>query len=290
MANIHQKGLNMLKRIINNSFIIIILLTIMSCSINESSTTTSESKNSQNQDKTIEPLNTKNIENSNNIISSNKTGIWVHGESTINVDPDILKLNIGIETEDKTTQIALNKSSIYMDKIIQYFKSINIDDNDIQTTNFSIYPIYEYPEIITPGKNTRTQTLVGYRVNNSISVKIRNIESTGTVIDEVTNVGENSIRINNISFDRENTDEFINELRKQAVENASFKAKQYASFAQVELGKLVFLSEPSISTTISNTEMYGMRSMASPSLMSTPIKEGELEFNLTIEAGYQIID
>ena len=33
-----------------------------------------------------------------------------------------------------------------------------------------------------------------------------------------------------------------------------------------------------------------MRSMASPSLMSTPIKEGELEFNLTIEAGYQIID
>ena len=102
----------------------------------------------------------------------------------------------------------------------------NIDDNDIQTTNFSIYPIYEYPEIITPGKNTRTQTLVGYRVNNSISVKIRNIESTGTVIDEVTNVGENAIRINNISFDRENTDEFINELRKQAVENASFKAKQ----------------------------------------------------------------
>ena len=131
MANIHQKGLNMLKRIINNSFIIIILLTIMSCSINESSTTTSESKNSQNQDKTIEPLNIKNIENSNNIISSNKAGIWVHGESTINVDPDILKLNIGIETEDKTTQLALNKSSIYMDKIIQYFKSINIDDNDI---------------------------------------------------------------------------------------------------------------------------------------------------------------
>ena len=171
MANIHQKGLNMLKRIINNSFIIIILLTIMSCSINESSTTTSESKNSQNQDKTIEPLNIKNIENSNNIISSNKAGIWVHGESTINVDPDILKLNIGIETEDKTTQLALNKSSIYMDKIIQYFKSINIDDNDIQTTNFSIYPIYEYPEIITPGKNTRTQTLVGYRVNNSISYR-----------------------------------------------------------------------------------------------------------------------
>ena len=141
MANILQKGLNMLKRIINNSFIIIILLTIMSCSINESSTTTSESKNSQNQDKTIEALNTKNIENSNNIISSNKAVIWVQGESTNNVDPDILKLNIGIETEDKTTQLALNKSSIYMDKIIQYFKSINIDDNDIQTTNFSIYPI-----------------------------------------------------------------------------------------------------------------------------------------------------
>ena len=125
MANIHQKGLNMLKRIINNSFIIIILLTIMSCSINESSTTTSESKNSQNQDKTIEALNTKNIENSNNIISSNKAGIWVHGESTINVDPDILKLNIGIETEDNTTQLALNKSSIYMDKIIQYFKCLS---------------------------------------------------------------------------------------------------------------------------------------------------------------------
>ncbi len=279
----------MLKKITNNSFIIIILLSMMSCSINESPTTTSESKNSQNQDNIIEPLNTKNIENSNNIITSNKAGIWVHGESTINVDPDIVKINIGIETEDKTTQLALNKSSMYIDKIIKYLQSIEIEDKDIQTTNFSIYPIYEYPEIISPGKSTRTQTLVGYRVNNSLSVIIRNIDSTGNIIDGVTNEGENAIRINNISFSRENTDEFIDKLRNQAVENASLKAKQYALYAQVELGKLVYLSEPSISTAISSTEMYGMRAMSSPSI-STPIEEGQLEFKLKIEVGYTIKD
>jgi len=257
----------------------------MSCSINEPANNSPDTKNLQSQNQIVQTLNTDNIEESkNNTIISNKIGIWVYGESTINIEPDIVKLRVGIEIEDKTTELALKQSSLYMERIIKYLKSININQKDIQTTNFSINPIYEYPE------STRTQTLVGYRVNNSISVKIRDIDSTGTIIDGVTKEGGNAIRINSISFDRENTDEFINELREQAVKNANFKAKQYALFSQVELGRLVFLSEPSISTTISSSEMYGMRAMASPSLMSAPIEQGQLEFKLNIEVGYEIKD
>ena len=54
-------------------------------------------------------------------------------------------------------------------------------DADIQTTSFNVFPRYDYIE--------RTQVLAGYRVSNSVSIKIRDLDRVGEIIDDVASDG-----------------------------------------------------------------------------------------------------
>ena len=220
-------------------------------------------------------------------INVNNSGIWVSGKSSIEVKPDVAILRIGVETEGLNTKEALNRNSKYADAVLKYLKQNQVGSDDIQTTNININPRYEYPEITGPSSRVRKQVLVGYIVNNSVIVKVRDIDNLGTLIDGVTEVGENSIRINGIEFTKDNIEPFMEDLRKDAVENAIDKANQFAKFSGVSLGVLIHLSEMPVSS-YPRGDMFETRGLASSAFISTPIQEGTLKYTLDVQAGFSI--
>lgn len=222
--------------------------------------------------------------------SGSQTGIWVTGEAVVSLEPDLAVINIGVEATAQTVAEARDKAAKAMDAIIAALHARGIEDKDIQTQYFSIYPRYEYREVMESGGRTGKQVLVGYVVNNSATVKVRDLEAVGAIIDEVVVAGGDETRINGISFTVEDPKPLMNDLRKAAVEDAIAKAEQFAQLTSVTLGKLVYISEVSGSAPVIMKE-YDLRAAAegyAGPMPTTPISGGELEVRMMVQAVFAI--
>ena len=220
---------------------------------------------------------------------STQAGIWVTGQGTVTLEPDLALLSLGVEAQGKTVSEALAGSSTAMDGIVGALRSRGIADRDVQTQHFNIRPQYEFPEVIQSGVRTRTQVLVGYFVTNTVTAKIRDLDSVGAVIDEVATAGGDATRINNIRFTVEDDSPYAADLRELAVNDALAKARHFADLAGVSVGRLVFITETGGGRPIIESfadEGFGVaRAMAAP---QTSISGGELELRLSVQAVFEI--
>ena len=218
------------------------------------------------------------------------SGIWVTGKGSISLDPDLVMLNITVETTAKTVSKARNQAAEAMDDIVKTLQRYSLEDKDIQTQSFSIWPKYEYPEVTIRGTKTRRQTLVGYIVNNTARIKIRDLELVGKIIDDVSTAGGDVTRINDIDFTMENPDSFMNKLREQAVKDAISKAEQFAVLTGVSVGSLVYISEMGSGAPVTKnfSESGAFAARSAMEVSSTSIAGGELELSLSIQAVFSI--
>lgn len=218
------------------------------------------------------------------------SGIWVTGKGSISLDPDLVMLNITVETTAKTVSKARNQAAEAMDDIVKTLQRYSLEDKDIQTQSFSIWPKYEYPEVTIRGTKTRRQTLVGYIVNNTARIKIRDLELVGKIIDDVSTAGGDVTRINGIDFTMENPDSFMNKLREQAVKDAISKAEQFAVLTGVSVGSLVYISEMGSGAPVTKnfSESGAFAARSAMEVSSTSIAGGELELSLSIQAVFSI--
>ena len=170
-------------------------------------------------------------------VIQSQSGISVSGEGSIDLVPDLALLNVGVEAMAENVSQAREEAAQAMDAIIAAVKAHGLEDRDIQTQAFNIWPQYEY-------QNNRS-TLVGYTVNNSATVKIRDINNVGPIIDDVAEAGGNATRIDGIRFTVEDPKPHMADLREAAVQDAMAKAEHLATLAGVELGPLTFVTESS---------------------------------------------
>ncbi len=221
---------------------------------------------------------------------SSDAGIWVTGQGTITLEPDLVLLNIGVETMADTVAIARGDAAEAMAAIVDAVKSRGLNDTDIQTVSFNIWPRYEYPEVLVDGSRTRKQTLVGYTVSNTASIKVREIDVVGEIIDDVTAAGGDSTRINGINFTIEDTGGYMEQLREDAVNDAIAKAEQFADLTGVIVGGLVFISETDDgSAAVQNFGADDRLMIARAESVSTSISGGELELKLGVQAVFGIV-
>ncbi len=218
---------------------------------------------------------------------SGTSGIWVTGEGSVALEPDLAVLNVGVESFASTVGKARGDAATAMDAINSALRDRGLQNRDIQTTSFNIRPQYEFQEIVRDGRRTGTQVLVGYTVTNQVRIMIRDLEAVGEIIDEVAEAGGDATRINGISFTVEDTDPLMDDLRKAAVEDAMDKARQFASLTGVALGKLVFITESGGGVPVSQPQ--AIRAFAESAVApATSISGGELELNLRVQAVFAI--
>ena len=213
--------------------------------------------------------------------ASSQSGIWVTGQGSIALAPDLAVVNIGVETRALTVTVARDQAATAMAAIVDAVKAHGLTDSDIQTRSFNIFPRYDFID--------RSQVFVGYTVSNSASIKIRELDQVGPIIDSVANAGGDATRINGISFTVEDTRPYLSDLRGAAVQDAQAKAQHFADLTGVALGNLVYIAELGGRGPVVAQD-FGIRSLSIEAAAAPPtsISGGELELSLSVQAVYDI--
>ena len=174
-----------------------------------------------------------------------------------------------------------------MTAIMGTLQGRGIEDSDIQTSSLNISPEYTYQETLREGVRFNERVLVGYRVNNNVVVRLRDLDAVGEIVDEVAQAGGDATRVESIRFSAEDTSEARRLARERAVMDAMEKADQLASHAGVTRGNLVLVSESSVSVPLPRNLSFASDAVMMES-MTTPVSAGELEITVSVHAVYEI--
>ena len=206
-------------------------------------------------------------------------GIHVTGEGDVMAAPDIATLRLGIEAQAETVAEAQSQASEAMTKVMAALIDNGVAEKDIQTQYFSIRQVTKWD------RETEEEVVVGYRVTNTVTAKIRDIDKAGAIIDAVAEAGGDLTRITGISFSVDDPSAYYEEAREKAMADAEAKAEQLAELAGVTLGKPTYISEGISYPIYPRDYMYEMAGAAP----ETPISPGEMEISLTVQVVYAIL-
>jgi uncharacterized protein YggE len=209
-----------------------------------------------------------------------QTGIWVTGQGEVMAVPDLATLSSGIEARAATVSEAQAQASVAMDKVMKALKDNGVAEKDIQTQQYSIYPITKWNE------EENEEEIVGYRVTNIVLAKIRELDKAGSIIDAVAQAGGDYTRIQDISFTVEDPAPYYEEARTKALEDAKNKAEQIADLAGVKLGRPTYISEGTVYTPAITRDIY--EASAPVPAPVTPISPGEMKITLDVQVAYAI--
>ncbi|MFA6324606.1 MAG: SIMPL domain-containing protein [Candidatus Paceibacterota bacterium] len=166
-----------------------------------------------------------------------------HGE--VSAVPDIANISFTIEKDAKTVKESQALVAEIEKKAIDLLKTNNVAERDIKTNNASFYPKYEFQNKGMPCTRfvcpTGENVIVGYTSSESISVKIRNTDDTGKIIQGLGEIRVSNLNGPNFSIDKE--DALKDSARKLAINEAKEKAKKLSKDLGIRLGKITSFSE-----------------------------------------------
>lgn len=216
--------------------------------------------------------------------TSQQTGqpFMVSGTGKVSVTPDIAKVNLGIEESGqslKQVQDSVNKKS---KNLVSKLKSLGVSEKDIKTTNYYVYPNYDY--------NNGTQKITGYRVSTSYEVTINDFDKVNDVLVLGPEVGSNIVGNVNFEINEETKKDKLNEAREIAVKEAKEKANGLAKASGISLGKIINISEDMGGYPVRQyaVPMAAGIGLDSKSIAQPEIQAGETEINVTVSLSYEV--
>jgi len=213
-------------------------------------------------------------------LNSQQHGIWVTGTGKVTVVPDIATLRLGIEAQEVSVAEAQSKATEAMNRVMDALDDYGVAEKDIQTQYFSIQKVTRWDNV------KQEEVVIGYRVSNVVTAKIRDIDKAGTIIDAVAEAGGDLTRIDSIAFSVDDPSAYHEEAREKAMAESKDKAKQLANLADVTLGKPTYISESiQAPPPIYPRVMYE----GAPIPAAAPISPGEMEISLTVQVAYAIL-
>lgn len=166
-------------------------------------------------------------------ISDDSAKIKVNGEAIVNVKPDKVVINFGIEAFDDDLDDAKSKNNKILKKALEMMKEIGIQENEIQAGQLSIEPKWK--------KEKDREELAGYVARNVFIVTQSNIERVEELITKLFDVGVNYI--NGISFQTTELKKYQEQARELALKEAKEKAEKMASVLGQFVGDAVEIHE-----------------------------------------------
>ncbi len=207
-----------------------------------------------------------------------KRTLSLSASGAIKTTPDKVDISTGVTSEAKTAREALDQNSEAMTKVVEALKADGIDPKDIQTTNFSVNPVYDQ----RPYDKPTAPVVIGYRVTNQVRITLHDTKKLGAILDKVVSLGAN--QINSIEFGVEEPEALMDEARKLALKNVTDNAKLYAEAAGVGLGPILTISE--------EENAYQPRFAAAPARMEmakdVPIEAGTATVEMRVRVTWEI--
>ena len=223
------------------------------------------------------------------LASGGQGEIHVSGQGKVSIEPDLAILSLGVETIGETVSEAREEAATAMEAVMGALEEAGVAEKDIQTRRFNIRAEHEWQEITENGIRTSKSVLVGYSVSNSLTVKVRDLDSVGTVIDDTAEAGGDTIRFNGLSFTAEDLSPVMAQLREDAVKDAKSKAQHFAELAEVGLGDLIFISDGTVARPLTRSVAESSVAYAVAAFdTATGISSGELDVSMTVQTVFAI--
>ncbi len=210
------------------------------------------------------------------------TGIQVTGQGQVKVKPDLALINLGVEAQAKTAAEARSQAAEVMSQVLKTLQKNGVAQRDIRTYQFSIQPVREYDQ------EAKREVLLGFRVSNLVTAKVREVEKAGEILDAVVEAGGDFVRVQGISFQVENPKPFYAQARKEAMAEAMAKAQELAQLAGVKLGKPTYISESTGYYYPRPITYFKAEGAPLPAPTPTPISPGEQTISLTVQVTFAI--
>ena len=205
--------------------------------------------------------------------------ISVTGTGKVELTPDTAYIYIGVHSEGPDAVEAVASNNEKTQSVKDAITALGVDEKDIQTTSFSIYPQQRYDD---KGQPTGEIT---YMVDNTVYVQVRDLDQVGEILDAAVKAGANSI--NGISFDLEDKSAAMSEAREKAVNDANLQAQELAEAAGVSLGPVITISTSG--GVIPIAPIYGKGGGASVEMAaSVPVSPGQMTISVDVFMVYGI--
>lgn len=235
--------------------------------------------------------------------------ITVVGLGEVSAKPDIARVQLGIEVTAPSVNDATKTAAARMSDILAALQKAGIAEKDIQTSNYSIHlerrerpepmPPPAPPTAPPPRAGTKGQAAPApappplapaelpppqyiYRVSNTVSVAIRNLDQVGPVLDTVVAAGANNVW--GISFGLDKTDALEADARAKAVADARARAEALARLQGVSLGGVLAISE----IIDGGAPMFSMKAARLEAAGGTPVSPGEVTFSTQVKVVYAL--
>ena len=205
--------------------------------------------------------------------------IVVSGQGEASVSPDMAILSLSVMRQADTARAALDANSAAMAEVTAALKQAGVAERDLQTSNFSVDPVYVYPK---PDEPSQAPRIVGYQVVNTLAVRIRDIAKVGEILDRSVSLGVN--QGGSISFTNDDPSQTTKAARVAAVKDAMDKARTLAEAAGAKLGPIVEISEQA---TMPQPMPYAMKAERAD-MSAAPIQAGENTYRVTVNVTFQL--
>jgi hypothetical protein len=199
--------------------------------------------------------------------------------------PDVAEFTVSVITEGGMDMAALQEENTEKNNAITaYVKENGVEDEDINTSNYSLYPRYNRCY-----EGDCTREIIGYTINSSITVKVRDFTKAGEMLSGVVTKGANSV--SNLTFKIDDPDNYLKEARDEAIAKAKDKAKELAKSAGFKVGRLLSISEGYSTPYYSKAEISydgGMGGSSLSSIAPVRLEAGSQELTSTVTLTYEI--
>ena len=199
--------------------------------------------------------------------------ISVTGQAVRQVAPSYALLNLGVSNENTSVQAAKAQNDAVMSKLISSLQHLGISKNNIQTSNITINPNYNYID--------GNSKLNGYHVTNTVVVKVYDTSSIGKAIDAAIASGASDI--NSLTFQTDVSQEMEDQLSTSAISDARHQAEVLARALGHTVGPVKSINLGTTRThTMEVNPRYAMLSLKSVEMStSTPVENGDMSANKT---------
>ena len=176
-------------------------------------------------------------------VSPSYNTISVSGEGEVFAVPDVASFSFTVSADAKTVTEAQKQVTDKVDGILEAVKKLGIEEKDIKTTDYSVYPKYVYVPIACTATYCPPlrQTQDGYTANHSITIKVRDTERAGEVLGAAGSAG--ATNLSGISFTIDDPDALAAEARALAISDAREKAELLSDELDVKLVRVVSFAD-----------------------------------------------
>jgi len=155
--------------------------------------------------------------------------INVSGSAVINVQPDQVTLQLGVTSNDSTPDGVHAKNTAAIKRVIAVIKAQGVADKDISTDYYIIHPIYNY------------DTITGYRINNVVAVKLKDVSKVSAVLASALESGANEVV--DVTFQTTQLRRYRDEARAAAMKAAQEKAQALTGAVGTQPGCVLSIDE-----------------------------------------------